>query len=108
MKDLKRALCLGSSRWSISCTTMYSIYSDGFLARSVLSRMFLETRLQLPHLVFIRCTKNRSTFTPMSGSHLAIKGGTAFLTCSRYHSSTMVLFFFCRVPGRIRDRKSVV
>ena len=35
--------------------------------------------LQLPHLVFIRCTKNRSTFTPISGSHLAISGGTACL-----------------------------
>ena len=45
--------------------------------------------LQLPHLVFIRCTKNRSTFTPSSGSHLAISGGTASLSCSRYHASTM-------------------
>src|ERR1035441_10202737 len=44
--------------------------------------------LQLPHLVFILCTKNRSTFTPMSGSHFATSGGTASLSCARDRKST--------------------
>jgi hypothetical protein len=60
-----RSSCLRTSRCAISCTTMYSRHSRGFLARSVLSRMLRLRGLRLPHLVFIRCTKKRATFTPM-------------------------------------------
>jgi hypothetical protein len=42
---------------------MYSRHCAGFLARSVLRRMLRAPALQLPHLVFIFCTKTRSTFT---------------------------------------------
>ena len=41
--------------------------------------------------------------TPISGSHLAIKGGTAFLSCSRYHPSTNACLRFSSVPGRTRS-----
>src|SRR5215471_11438296 len=98
----KRALCVGSRTWAISCTTIYSRHSHGFLASSVLRRILCASWLQLPHLVFIRCTKNRSTFTPINGSHLAINGGTACLSCQRYHASTMARFFCASVPGRTR------
>ena len=97
---IKRELCVGSSRCAISCTMTYSRHSFGFLARSVLSRMLSARWLQLPHFVFIRRTKNLSTFTPSSGSHLAINGGTAFLSCSRYHASIIACFFLSSVPGR--------
>src|SRR5208337_4337788 len=80
---------------------MYSRHSGGFLARSVLSRMLLAFGLQLPHFVFIFWTKNRSTFTPISGSHLAINDGTACLSCSRYHSSITACFSSSDEPGRI-------
>jgi hypothetical protein len=59
----------------IACTTMYSRHSGGLFASSVLRRMARAP--QLPHLAFIRCTKNPSTFSPNSGPHLAINGGTA-------------------------------
>src|ERR1039458_8206494 len=95
---MKRALCVGSSRW----TTMYSRHSLGFLARSVFRRTFRARTLQLPHFVFIRCTKNRSTFTPISRSHLANSGGTACLICSRYHSSRMICRLAWPLPGRTR------
>src|ERR1039458_7786338 len=57
--------------------------------------------LQLPHLVFILCTKNRSTFTPMSGSHFAISGGGASLGWELSHSSRMACFFSSPVAGRV-------
>src|SRR5205823_13176893 len=100
ISETKRALCVGSRTRVISWTTIYSRHSRGFLASSVLRRILRASWLQLPHLVFIRCTKNRSTFTPISGSHLAINGGTAFLSCQRYHASTIACFFFASVPGR--------
>src|SRR5580658_10206226 len=53
MKAMKRALCVGSRRWTISCVTMYSRHSRGLRARSVLRRMPAVAALQLPHLVFI-------------------------------------------------------
>src|SRR3989304_9933372 len=96
----KRPLCLGSSKCAISCTTIYSRPSRGFLARSLLIRILCLRALQLPHLVFIFCTKTRATLTPRRGSHLAIKGGTAFFSCSRYHSSTIARFFDSLLPGR--------
>src|SRR6266851_9785657 len=81
---------------------MYSRHSGGFLDSSALSRMLLALGLQLPHFVFIFCTKNRSTLAPMSGSHFAINDGTAFFSCVRYHSSTIASFFSSLVPGRTR------
>ena len=63
---------------------MYSRHSRGFFARSVFNRTLREAGLQLPHFVFIFCTKTRCTLTPTVGSHLAIKVGTAALICSRY------------------------
>src|SRR6266702_8772763 len=79
---------------------MYSRHCGGFLARSVLSRILLDSGRQLPHFVFILCVKNRSTLTPMCGSHLAINEGTTCLSCSRYHSSRMACFFSLLAPGR--------
>src|ERR1017187_3275839 len=99
---MKRSSDLGSSRWTSSWTTMYSRHSLGFLARSVFRRTFRARTLQLPHFVFIRCTKNRSTFTPISRSHLANSGGTACLICSRYHSSRMICRLAWPLPGRTR------
>src|SRR5262249_46850135 len=84
---------------------MYSRHCSGFLARSVLRRILLDAALQLPHLVFILCTKNFSTFTPITGSHFAISGGTAFLISLRYHASMTACFLSAGVPER--DRKSI-
>src|ERR1700720_441386 len=90
------------TRCTISCTTIYSRHCGGFLARSVLRRMLLDAELQLPHLVFIFCTKKFSTFTPITGSHFAINGGTASLICLRYHPSTTACFLLPGVPERNR------
>src|SRR6266540_828188 len=86
---------------------MYSRHSRGFLASSELSRMLLERGLQLPHFVFIRCTKNFSTFTPMSRSHFATNGGIDSLSCSRYHASRTDCFFSSLDPERM-FRRSVL
>jgi len=61
--------------------------------------------VQATHLVFICRTKNRATFTPITGSHLAINSGTASLICSRYHSSTTACTFLLSAPGR--NRRSI-
>ena len=45
MSATKRALCVGSSRWAASCTTMYSRHSSGFLASSVLRRIVARARV---------------------------------------------------------------
>lgn len=58
--------------------------------------------LQLPQWVFMRCTKNRATCTPSSGSHLAINGGTACLSCWRYQASMRACLFCVSAPGRTR------
>jgi hypothetical protein len=83
-----------------SCTTTYSRSSGDFLASSVLRRILRVRGIQLPHLVFIRRTKNRSTFTAIAASHFAINGGTASATWARYHSSMMACFFLAGVSGR--------
>jgi hypothetical protein len=54
-------------------------------------------------LGFIRCTKKRCTFTPNSGSHFASSGGTACLSCSRYHASKTACRLASSVPGRTRS-----
>jgi hypothetical protein len=61
--------------------------------------------LQLPHLVFIRCTKNRSTLTPNRGCHFAINGGTACLNSLRYHASTISCLFPTSARARTRRGK---
>src|SRR5438128_2526584 len=52
----------------------------GFLCQFRIEPDLFEAGLQLPHFVFILCTNNRFNFTPMSRSHLAIRGGTACLS----------------------------
>src|SRR5258708_38741973 len=37
----------------------------------------------------MRCTKHRSTCTPIRGSHRAINGGSACFSSRRYHSSQL-------------------
>jgi YD repeat-containing protein len=101
IRATKRGLCVGSRRWINSCTTTYSRHSRGFFARSVLSRMLAEAGLQLPHWVFIRCTKNFRTVTPSSGSHFATSARAASLSCWRYQRSRTASFFPWAVAGRI-------
>src|SRR2546427_11917670 len=81
---------------------MYARHSTGFLANSVLRRIVHALQLQPPHLVFIRCTKNRCVRTPSSGCHRASNGGTASFNCSRYHSSTTACLLSLSVCGRTR------
>src|SRR5580658_7418597 len=73
-----------------------------FLASSVLRRILRVRGVQLPHLVFIRHTKNRSTFTAIAASHFATNSGTASATWARYDSSMMACFFLGGVSGRRR------
>ena len=81
---------------------MYSRHSRGFFARSVFNRTLRKAGLQLPHFVFIFCTKTRCTLTPTVGSHLAIKVGTAALICSRYHWATTSSFLSWFAPWLTR------
>ena len=60
-----------------------------FLASPVLRRIVRALWLQLPHLVFIRCTKSRSTLTPAAVAKRASSGGTASLSCPRYHAGAL-------------------
>lgn len=56
---------------------MYSTLSGCLLASSTLMQMWPVSRLQEPHLVFIRRRVHRRAFTPILGSHLARTPGTA-------------------------------
>ena len=67
---------------------MYSRHSGGFLASSRFRLIRFEDVLQLPHLVFIFCTKTCPALTPRRVSHVASNGGRAARICSRYQWAT--------------------
>ena len=58
-------------------------------------------RVATAYSVFIRWTKKRSTFTSISRSHSAIKGGSAGLTSWHSHSLITAHFLSLSAPGCI-------
>lgn len=86
ISEVNASLCNRIFRCNNSCTTIYSIHESGFLASSRLKIIFPVRWLQLPQSVLICFTSHLVACTPITRSHLTIRGNKISFNCFLYHS----------------------